>query len=308
MEDPYTVLGVKKDASEADIKKAYRNLAKKYHPDLNPSDKAAEARFKEVSAAFQILGDADKRAKFDRGEIDASGAERPEQHFYKEYAGREGAQHYYSQADMDDLGDIFSDLFRRGEAPGGARGAGREGPRFKMRGADVRYHLAIDFLDAVTGAKQRVTMPDGSSLEVQVPEGVRDGQTIRLRGKGQTGIGGGPAGDAFVEIEVRPHPQFRREGDDIIADLPISIDEAVLGAKVEVPTIAGKVRVTVPKGASSGQTLRLKGKGVKRRGAPGKGDQRCVLKIVLPKQVDEELATFMEEWRKKHAYDPRKGQ
>jgi DnaJ-class molecular chaperone len=143
---------------------------------------------------------------------------------------------------------------------------------------------------------------------VQVPEGVRDGQTIRLRGKGQSGIGGGPAGDAFVEIEVRPHPQFRREGDDIVADLPISIDEAVLGAKVEVPTIAGKVRVTVPKGASSGQTLRLKGKGVKRRGAPGKGDQRCVLKIVLPKQVDEELATFMEEWRKNHAYDPRKGQ
>jgi len=301
MENPYKILGVAKKASDADIKKAYRKLAKKLHPDLNPSDKGAEERFKDVSAAFNILGDPEKRAKFDSGEIDASGAERPEYQYYKQYAGREGAQHYHSDANFDDLGGIFSDLFNRDQA---GRDQARHTRRFKMRGADIRYHLAIDFLDAVTGATKRISLPDGSSLDVKVPEGVNDGQTIRLRGKGQPGIGGGPQGDAFIEIEVRPHPLFRRDGNDIEMDLPITIDEAILGAKVDVSTISAPVRVSIPKGSSSGQTLRLKGKGVKSRANGLTGDQRCILKIILPKEIDDELEAFMKKWRESHAYDP----
>jgi len=297
MEDPYKILGVAKDASDADIKKAYRKLAKKHHPDLNPTDKAAEARFKDVSAAFEILGDADKRAKFDRGEIDATGAERPEAHYYKEYAGGERARQYRSDASFDDLGGIFSDLF--------GQGGPDAGQQFKMRGGDLRYHLSVDFLDAINGATRRVSLPDGSSLDVKVPEGVRDGQTIRLRGKGHPGTGGGPSGDAYVEISVRSHKVFRREADDIVLDLPISIDEAVLGGKVDLPTTGGRVRMAIPKGASSGQILRLKGKGVKRAKGGGKGDQRCVLKIVLPEKIDDELESLMEKWREAHSYDPR---
>ncbi len=299
MENPYDILGVAKDASEADIKKAYRGLAKKLHPDLNPGDAGAEERFKDVASAFDLVGDPGKREKFDRGEIDASGAERPEQQYYRQYAGREGAQHYHSDANFDDLGGIFSDLFAKGQ-DGQTR-------QFKMRGQDVRYHLAVDFLDAVTGETKRITLPDGKSLDVKIPEGVRDGQTIRLRAKGMPGVGGAPSGDAFIEIEVRPHATFRRDGDDIEIDLPISIDEAILGAKVDVPTIGGRVRVTVPKGSSSGQMLRLKNKGVQGRKKGQKGDQRCILKIVMPKEIDDELVAFMETWRETHAYDPRAG-
>ncbi len=296
MENPYKVLGVSKTASQTEIKSAYRKLAKKLHPDLNPADKTAEERFKDVSAAFDILGDAEKRTKFDNGEIDASGAERPEQQYYKQYAGREGAQHYHSGAHFDDMGGIFSDLFAQQQA-GQAR-------QFKMRGGDVRYHLAIDFLDAVTGAKKRITMPDGTSLDVKVPEGVNDGQSIRLRQKGQPGTGGGPRGDAFIEIEVRPHAMFRRSGDNIEIDLPVTIDEAILGAKIDVPTIEGRVRVSVPKGSSSGQMLKLKDKGVKNRTSGKKGDQRCILKVVMPREIDSELETFMKKWRETNAYIP----
>jgi DnaJ-class molecular chaperone len=295
--DLYEILGVSKDASPSEVKSAYRKLAKKLHPDLNPADKTAEARFKEVAAAFSILGDPEKRVQYDRGEIDAKGQETPQQQYYKHYAEQNPGRQYSSNASFEDLGGVFSDLFGRGA------GAGAE---FKMRGRDVRYHLAVEFEGAAKGATKRVTLADGSTIDVQVPEGVAMGQTIRLRGKGQPGHGGGPSGDAFVEIEVLPHPVFTRDGNDIDMTLPISIDEAILGAKVEVPTLDGRVRVTVPKGSSGGQILKLKGKGVMSKGTGKRGNQKCTLKIVLPESVDEDLSAFLTEWRATHAYNPRK--
>lgn len=305
-EDPYKVLGVARDASQDAIRKAYRKLAKEAHPDLNPGDKKAEDRFKTISAAYDIVGDADKRARFDRGEIDASGTERPsQQDFYRQYADADGGFRYQSSAGFDDFADIsdlFSDMFQRGGRGGGA---GR-GPR-QMKGQDLRYQLPVDFLDAVNGAKRRVTMPDGRTLDITVPPGTRSGQTLRLKGKGVPGTNGGPDGDALVEIQVGAHPLFERDGDDIVVELPISIDEAVLGGKVAVPTTTGKVNLTIPKGASSGQTLRLRGKGVPAGKNRAAGDQRVKLKIVMPAGIDEDLETFMKSWRESHAYNPRAG-
>lgn len=302
-EDPYKVLGVARDASPDAIRKAYRKLAKEAHPDLNPGDKKAEDRFKAISAAYDIVGDADKRARFDRGEIDASGTERPSQHdFYRQYADADGGFRYQTSAGFDDfadLSDLFSGMFQRGG------GAGR-GPR-QMRGQDLRYQLPVDFLDAVNGARRRVTMPDGKTLDIAVPPGTRSGQTLRLKGKGMPGMNGGPDGDALVEIQVGAHPVFERDGDDIVVELPISLDEAVLGGKVAVPTITGTVNLTIPKGASSGQTLRLRGRGVPAGRNRPAGDQRVKLKIVMPAGIDDDLETFMKSWRERHAYNPRAG-
>ena len=296
-DDPYTILGVSKDVSQSEIQKAYRKLAKELHPDLNSGDKAAEERFKKVSAAYHLVGDPDRRARFDKGEIDASGVERPEQQFYRQYADADGGRYYSAAgfADFDDSSDLFSDWFgRRRERRGKVRGRGR----------DARYRLKIGFLDAVNGAKRRITLPDGQSLDVTIPAGTKDGGTLRLKGKGEPGIGGGSSGDALVEISVRPHPVFRRDGDDIRVEVPITLDEAVLGGKVEVPTISGSVSMTVPKGSNSGDVLRLGGKGVKPRQRKA-GDQLVTLKVVLPDIIDEDLCAFMESWRKSHRYDPR---
>ena len=294
--DPYEVLGVAKTASQDEIKKAYRKLVKQLHPDLHPGDKQAADRFKEVAAAYDIVGDAEKRAKFDKGEIDAAGQERPEQRFYREYADRGGARHYESSQgfqDFGDMSDLFSDLF------GGAAG----GP-VNMRGRNAHYQLEVDFLTAAQGGQTRITMPDGKQLGVTIPEGVADRQVLRLKGLGQPGRGNGPAGDALIEIHVRPHPSFERKGDDVTSELAITIDEAVLGGKVEAATMTGRVNVTVPKGASSGQVLRLRGKGFKNKSG-GHGDHLIRLQVVSPKTIDEELETFMKGWRERHAYNPR---
>jgi DnaJ-class molecular chaperone len=289
--DPYTVLGVKKDASQDEIQKAYRRLAKKLHPDLNPGNKQAEERFKEVSAAYDLLGDPDKRARFDRGEIDASGMERPRQRYYRDFA--EGGA-YASDAGFEDFAgvdDILSQMF------------GREGrANIRMRGSDAHYRLALDFLDAINGGKRQITLPDGSALDVNIPPGTRDGQILRLRGKGRPGTGGGAPGDALVEIEVRPHRIFTRKGDDIHVDLPISLGEAVLGGKVMVPTPSGTVTMTVPKWANTGTVLRLRGKGVPRIDG-SRGDEFVTLKVMLPEKPDPELEKFVAQWR--GAYSPR---
>lgn len=307
-DDPYKVLGVARDASADDIRKAYRQLAKENHPDLHPGDTAAEERFKAVSAAYDLLGDPDKRGRFDRGEIDAGGQEKPEQQYYRHYADA-GAEHPYHStegfADFADKGDVFSDLFGHARGPGQA-GDG-QGRTFRMRGGDARYSFAVDFLDAVNGAKQRINLPDGAALDLTIPVGVRDGQVLRLKGKGLAGIGGGPPGDALVEVHVRPHKLFRREGDDIHIELPVTLAEAVRGAKIDVPTTSGAVTMTVPKGANSGTRLRLKGKGVAAGKAGKRGDQYVTLKVVLPDQPDDELAEFLERWESENPYNPRTG-
>ena len=298
----YDTLGVEPSATDKDISAAYRKLAKELHPDLNPGDSAAEERFKKVSSAFAILGDAKKRKQYDAGEIDESGQETPRQQYYRQYADTDAAHQYRSSGgfeDFVDLGDIFAEAF----AQRGAAGQRSSYQSMAFPGADVRYHLTIDFLDAVNGTKTRVTMPDGQALDVTIPAGIGNGQTLRLNGKGDPGFNGGPSGDAYVSIEVRPHPLFERDGNDIAINVPIGIHEAILGGKVEVPTISGRVNVTIPKGASTGQTLRLRGRGVQARNM--KGDQLVRLTIVMPEKIDDELETFMKSWADKHEYDPR---
>jgi DnaJ-class molecular chaperone len=302
--NPYEVLGVKKEASEEEIRAAYRKLAKQHHPDLNPGNKAAEARFKEIAVAYDLLSDKEKRARFDRGEIDASGAERPE-HAYSRYRGfAEGAPgeryEYHSAEGMapEDLDDLFA-FFGRG-------GRGGPGGTVRMRGADLPFALTIDFLTAVNGARQRLSLTGDRSLEVTIPAGVRDGQILRLQGQGAPGVNGGPAGDALIEIHVTPHAFFRREGDDIHLDLPVTLAEAVLGGKVTVPTVSGAVSMTIPANANSGQVLRLRGRGVPSAGGKS-GDQYVHLKVVLPEGGDADLARFLREWAPKHPYDPRRG-
>lgn len=289
-QDPYQILNVKRAASHDEIRAAYRRLAKEYHPDRNPGDKTAEEKFKKVSAAFNVLGDPDKRRRYDAGEIDASGRETGG--FY----GGNGTGRYRTSENFGDFSDIFGDFF-------GRTGSGTSG--FNMRGMDYRYHLEIDFLEAVNGVKKRVLLPEGETLDINVPSGVIQGQVLRLKGKGGPGVGRGLAGDALIELKIRPHAFFERDGDNILLDLPIALYEAVLGAKVEVPTINGRVSLTVPKGASSGQVLRLRGKGVRNTQTGNHGDQLVKLDVVLPDRIDPELMDFMEEWAGKHPYNPR---
>jgi DnaJ-class molecular chaperone len=299
---PYEVLGVKPDASAEDIRKAYRKLAKEFHPDLNPGKPAAETRFKAVTAANDILSDPEKRGRYDRGEIDESGAERP-RYSYRPHA--EGAQgwKYQPQGEMDagDLDDLFA-MFGRGTRGGGGA---REG--FKMPGPDRQFTLTIDLPLAATGGKQRLALSPAEWLDVTIPPGIDEGQVLRLKGKGGAGFGGGPPGDALIEVHIATHPFFRREGDDIHVELPVSLAEAVLGARVPVPTATGPVTMTIPQGSDTGTRLRLRGKGIyrKRRGSETTGDQYVTLKVMIGASGDAELAEFVKGWAQKHPTDPR---
>ncbi|HYE50323.1 MAG TPA: J domain-containing protein [Azospirillaceae bacterium] len=298
MRDPYQILGVTKSASPEDIKQAYRRLAKQYHPDLNPGRADIELRFKEVNGAYSLLSDPEKRARFDRGEIDATGAERPDRSFRRAYAG---AGRTGNPFDFDD--DPFADLF------GGARrraGAGAGGHGVKARGSDVAYSVTIPFTDACLGTKRRLNLSTGKSIDVNVPPGTTDGQKLRLKGQGLAGLGGGGAGDAIVEVHVDPHPYFVRREDDIHLDVPVTLQEALLGATIKVPTLDGAVQVKVPRGSNTGTVLRLKGKGVANPERQTHGDQYVKLILVLPERPDAELTAFVERWAKGHDYDVRK--
>jgi DnaJ-class molecular chaperone len=290
MRDPYEVLGVQRTATADEIKKAYRQLAKKLHPDLHPGNAKAATQFKDVSAAYDLLSDADKRARFDRGEIDASGAEVRRRPFHRSYAESPGGAKYTGGGGFDP-DDLFSDLFRASRRRG-----------FKARGADVAYEMQVDFLDAALGAKRRLSLPDGRTLDVAIPPGSEDGQQLRLKGQGTAGLGGGPAGDAYIQLHVAPHPYFKRDGHDISVELPVTLVEAVRGAKVQVPTIDGPVTVTIPKGSNTGTILRLKGKGIADRQGT-RGDQYVTLKVMLPEKPDEDLERFVESWSR--SYDVR---
>jgi DnaJ-class molecular chaperone len=301
---PYEVLGVKRDASADDIRTAYRKLAKEFHPDLNPGKPAAEERFKAITAAYDILSDTEKRARYDRGEIDETGAERP-RYSYRPHA--EGAQgwKYRPQGEMDpgDLDDLFA-MFGRGRGGRGARG-GQAAGGFSMPGPDRQFALTIDFVEAATGGKKRIALSPDEWLDVTIPPGIEQDQVLRLKGKGAPGFGGGPPGDALIEVHIAPHPLFRRDGDDIHVELPVSLAEAVLGARVPVPTVTGPVTMTIPKGSDTGTRLRLRSKGIHRRGRTA-GDQYVTLKVVIGASSDADLAQFVEEWAKRHPVDPRR--
>jgi len=291
MKDPYEILGVKRDATADEIRAAYRKLAKQHHPDLNPGKREAEEQFKAVNAAHDLLSDPQKRARFDRGEIDASGAERPpERPFYRDFGDDAGRTKYRTEAafDPEDIEELFGRAFRRDRGEG-----------FKARGPDAYYGLTVGFLDAANGAVRRITLPDGRTLDVNIPAGVNDHQILRLKGQGMPGIGGAPSGDALVEITVAPHPLFRRVGNDVVLEMPVSLKEAVLGAKIEVPTIKGPVSLKVPPNSGLGTRLRLKGRGI------AGGHEYVEIKVVLPHEPEPELEEFLKSWTPRHPFDPR---
>jgi DnaJ-class molecular chaperone len=298
---PYEVLGVKPDASADEIRKTYRKLAKQFHPDLNPGKPEAEARFKSISAAYDLISDPDKRARYDRGEIDETGAERPPRGYYRGHAeGAEGWR-YQPEGEMDlsDLEDLFAAFGSAGHGRRGQAGAG-----FRARGADRHFTLTVDFVTAATGGKQRVALAPEEWLDVTIPAGVEDGQVLRLRGKGGPGFGSGTTGDALIEVHVAPHPLFRRDGDNVLLELPVSLAEAVLGARISVPTVTGPVTMTIPKGSDTGTLLRLRGKGIQKK---NQGDEIVTLKVFIGHSSDPELAAFLEKWAQQHPFDPRQG-
>ena len=297
MADPYTTLGVARNASEAEIKKAYRTLAKELHPDRNADNPKAAERFSAVTHAYDLLTDKDKRAQFDRGEIDADG--NPTAPFgFGGGGGRSGGfrpQGAGGQfgADGADFGDIFEGLFGGGrrQQGGGFGGFGRSAP--PQKGANAAYRLAVQFIDAATRAPQRITLQDGKTIDLKLPNGVEDGTQMRLSGKGQPGPAG--AGDAIITIEIKPHPFFERSGNHIRLNLPITLDEAMHGGKVKVPTVDGPVMLGIPAGSSSGKTLRLKGKGFHDKDG-ARGDQLVTLMVDVPAD-DAALKSLLEGWK-----------
>jgi DnaJ-class molecular chaperone len=301
MADPYSILGVQRTASEKEIKSAYRKLAKELHPDRNQDNPAAAARFAEVTRAYDLLSDKDKRARFDRGEIDPDG--NPAMPFGAGgfgggfRPGSAGGPGGFSARDFQgmgageetDLSDLFEGLFGRSSRGPGGMGSRRAPPQ---RGANVSYRLKVPFVDAATLKPQRITLAGGGPIELKLPAGVEDGTQMRLKGKGQSGPAG--SGDALVMIEIEPHPFFRRDGDDVRLELPVTIDEALRGAKVKAPTVEGPVMLTIAPGSGSGKVLRLKGRGFSKKSG-GRGDQLISLEVQLPETLDE-LARRLEGW------------
>ena len=296
MNDPYATLGLPKTATEAQIKAAFKKLARKHHPDLRPGDASAIARFKDITAANDLLKDPETRRRFDAGEIDAAGAEqRPQQPFYRDFT--EG-----SHAAQDGFPDTASMEDFLARAFGGQRGQQRQ---HSERGQDVSYTMTVAFLDAATGASRTITLADGKTLQVTIPEGADDHQMLRLKGQGMPGHNLGPAGDAYVELQIEPHGFFQRRGDNIHLDLPVTLREAVLGARIEVPTVTGPVTLAIPVGSNTGTVLRLKDRGLKGRKSDQRGHQYITLRVVLPTAPEPALVAFLQGWTPQHTQSPR---
>ena len=308
-QDPYQELGVARSASAEEIRRAFRKLAKQYHPDQNPNDKAAEERFKRISAAFDVVGDEDKRKKFDRGEIDADGHDAA-RGFRPGGAGARGGAGpgagFGAEFEGVDLNGIFSEMFSHRTSSGNGFSSGFSGfsSSASSRGQDVRAQVEIGVEDAVKGARRRIAFSDGRTIEVTIPKGAAEGQVLRLKGQGAPGRGG--PGDALIELSLAPHPVFRREGDGLVMDVPISLPDAVLGGKVEAPTPDGPVTLTVPRGSNSGAVLRLKGRGLPNAAGGKRGDLLARLMIALPDVPDPQLDAFAETWRRERPYVPRR--
>ena len=317
MRDPYDVLGVSRKATEAEIKKAFRALAKKHHPDTHANDPKAVKKFQELSGAYELLGDKEKRAQYDRGEIDEAGQpkgfnqgfhpssgagfEQGFEGFRGRPGGGAGPQNFDFQWSGDSgesvkAEDIFSELF------GGLGGGGKRRQQSR-KGADVQLQTTVSLLEAAQGGTRRVVLADGRQLEVRIPPGVKDGQQIRLRGQGAPGERGGPPGDALISVAIAPHPYLEREGRDLRMDLPVTLKEALTGAKVPVPTLTGPVTLTVPPHSNSGRVLRLKAKGLPGTGGEAAGDLYVRLVVTLPEAPDPKLDAFVQSWDS--AYDPR---
>lgn len=287
MDDPYKILGVPRNASEEQIRQSFKKLAKEFHPDINKS-KGAEEQFKKVTSAFEILGDPMKRRSFDRGD--------PSRNNFKHRSSPDFRRSSFSGFSHDDpIADMFASF----------KGANRR-QLHPVRGSDIRHVLEIDFLEAITGGKKRVILPSRDQLEISIPSGVNDGQILRMKAQGQPGLNGGQSGDALVEVHIRPHEIFKRVGNDITCNIAISVDEAILGAKINVPTLNGKVQFSIPAGTNSGQMFRLKGKGVYNSSSGLTGDQLVSVSIMLPSIIDEDLKSFITNWKRTHSYDPRK--
>jgi DnaJ-class molecular chaperone len=324
MRDPYEVLGVSKGASEAEIKSAYRKLAKKLHPDANKHDPKAATRFAELNAAYEIAGDDEKRKAFDRGEIDAEGKPRFRgyegfgaqpgaggahgpggSHFESFSFGPDGFQRAGGGGGAGGFEDILRGMFSGGgPGQGGGRGRHFEPDDFgaPSTGQDLLASLTISLPEAAKGSKARVHLPTGKDIEVKIPAGIASGQQIRLKGQGWPSATG-RAGDALITVNVAPHPVFKPDGDDLRIDLPITLYEAALGGKVRVPTLDGAVELAIPAGTNSGRTFRLKGKGLKAKS--GSGDLLATVRIMLPDATDDEFKELMTAWRDKKPYDPR---
>jgi DnaJ-class molecular chaperone len=315
MRDPYEVLGVSKTASQAEIKSAFRKLAKKYHPDSAKSDPKAKERFNEANTAYEIVGDKEKRAQFDRGEIGADGKPRfqgfegfgqaggahPRSGGTRTYRWSTGGADSDPFASDDILSEIFGGFARGGGRAGPGAGAGA-GPRPQpVKGEDVSAHVAVTLEQLVHGEKARVDLPTGRTLDVAIPPGTASGKAIRLRGQGRPGVLGGPAGDALITVEFVPHPDFRVDGDTLRREVNIPLEDAVLGGKIRVPTLDGEVSMSIPPNSSGGRSLRLKGKGLPKAGG-GRGDLLVSLRIVLPEGGDAELTELMKTWRERGRY------
>lgn len=301
MRDPYQILGVGRQADSEEIKLAFRKLAKQYHPDLHPGRADIETKFKEISAAYDLLSDPDKRGRYDRGEIDGHGADRHDRGGFHRSGGGGGG------GGREGFEDIFAQFFRDRRRGGGTGGmGGTAGGAKPHRGSDINYAVTVTFIEAATGARRRISLSNGKSIDITIPPGTEDQQKLRLKGQGMNGANGGVAGDAIVEVHVETHPFFTRVDSDIHVEVPISLPEAVLGATIKVPTVDGQVALKIPAGTNTGSVLRLKGKGVFNQKSQLTGDQYVKLKVMLPDPPDTELVQFMEKWSRERSYDVRK--